>query len=51
MDEQRYAISEYPDVDAIYTQLKALTSQPVRPIRREVMEEILRHFDQNRRGR
>jgi glutamate-1-semialdehyde aminotransferase len=47
MDEERYAISEYPDVDAIYTRLKALTSQPVRPIRREVMEEILRHFDQN----
>jgi glutamate-1-semialdehyde 2,1-aminomutase len=47
MTKQQYAISEYPDVDAIYAHLKALTNQPLRPIRRDVMEQYLKYFEQN----
>ena len=46
MAEQQYAISEYPDVDAIYARLKALTNQPLHPIRRDMMEEYLKYFKQ-----
>ena len=46
MSEQRYAISEYPDVDALYMRLKALTGQPLWPIRRDVMEQYLEYFEQ-----
>lgn len=40
-----YAISQYPDVDAIYTRLNALVSQPPRPIRRDKMQHYLDYFD------
>jgi glutamate-1-semialdehyde 2,1-aminomutase len=40
-----YAISEWPDVDAIYSRLGALLAQRPRLIRRERMAEFLRHFD------
>ena len=46
MNESQYAISTYPDVEAIYTRLKALTNQPIRPIRREAMADVLAYFDQ-----
>jgi glutamate-1-semialdehyde 2,1-aminomutase len=46
MTEQQYAISEYPDVNAVYVRLKALTNQPLRPIRRDVMEQCLKYFEQ-----
>ena len=46
MSEQQYAISEYPDVDLVNTRLKALTGQPLRPIRRDVMEQYLGYFEQ-----
>jgi glutamate-1-semialdehyde-2,1-aminomutase len=45
MTEQKYAISEYPDVDTIYARLKTLTSQPLRPVRREVMAGYLEYFE------
>lgn len=45
MSKQQYAISEYPDVDAIYICLKALTGQPLRPVRREVMAQYLEYFE------
>lgn len=45
MTEQQYAISEYPDVPKIYAQLKRLTDQPIRPVRREKMQEYLSYFD------
>lgn len=45
MNEQQYAISEYPDVDAIYVRLKALTGQPLRPVRREIMAQYLEYFE------
>ncbi|MBN2501269.1 MAG: aminotransferase class III-fold pyridoxal phosphate-dependent enzyme [Anaerolineales bacterium] len=46
MTEQEYAISQYPDVDQVYAQLKELTSQPLRPLRRDKMEEVLGYFDE-----
>ncbi|MCP4138993.1 MAG: aminotransferase class III-fold pyridoxal phosphate-dependent enzyme [Chloroflexi bacterium] len=46
MTKQEYAISEYHDVEPIYAQLKALTGQPIRPIKREKMVEIQRYFDE-----
>lgn len=45
MTEQQYAISEYLDVDTTYARLKALTNQPLRPIRRDVMEQYLKYFE------
>jgi len=46
MTEQQYAISEYLDVDTTYARLKALTKQPLRPIRRDVMDGYLKYFEQ-----
>jgi len=45
MTEQHYAISEYPDVEAVYKKLKALTAQPLRPVRRDKMAEYLEYFE------
>lgn len=45
MAEQQYAISEYHNADEVTAQLKALTSQPLRPIRRDKMEEYLSYFE------
>ncbi|HKJ40364.1 MAG TPA: aminotransferase class III-fold pyridoxal phosphate-dependent enzyme [Anaerolineales bacterium] len=45
MNDQEYAISEYPDVDAVYRRLKELTSQPIRPLRRDKMKDVLEYFD------
>lgn len=42
---QAYAISEWHDTDAIYAKLRKLISQPMRPVRRDHMEEVLRYFD------
>ena len=44
-DEQRYAISEYPDVDDIYRRLDALVRQPMRRVRAEAMKEYLDYFE------
>jgi glutamate-1-semialdehyde 2,1-aminomutase len=41
-----YAISEYHDVEDIYSQLKNLTGQPIRPIKREYMAQVLAYYDQ-----
>jgi len=38
MDEQKYAISQYPDVESIYERLDALIKQPLRPVKREKMQ-------------
>ncbi len=45
MSEQGYAISQYPDVDEIYKRLNALIAQPLRPIKREKMQEFLNYFE------
>lgn len=46
MSEQKYAISEYHDVAPIYARLKALTNQPLRPLRREKLAQVQAYFDQ-----
>jgi glutamate-1-semialdehyde 2,1-aminomutase len=40
-----YSISEYPDTDAVYAQLDALVAQPMRPMRRDRMEEALKRLE------
>ena len=50
MKNQQYAISEYPDVDAIYTRLNQLTKQPVRPLRRDKMKDVLEYFEKKCAG-
>ncbi len=45
MTGQQYSVSEYPNVDEVYAKLNALISQPVRPVRREKMQEYLNYFD------
>lgn len=44
-DSQQYAISEWPDIEEIYTRLRELVRQPVRPIRRERMQQFLDYFE------
>lgn len=46
MSDQQYAISSWPDTDEIYARLKSLVKQPIRPIRRERMEDFLCYFEQ-----
>ena len=43
-ENQAYAISKYPDVEDVYRRLNALVAQPIRPVRREKMEEYLGYF-------
>src|SRR6266498_5971079 len=45
MNEQKYAISEYHDTNQIYAKLNGLISQPMRPVKREKMQEFLGYFD------
>jgi glutamate-1-semialdehyde 2,1-aminomutase len=42
---QKYAISEYPNVDEVYASLNNLVSQPIRPVNREKMKEYLGYFE------
>ncbi len=44
-ENQAYAISEYPDVQDVYRRLDALVSQPLRPVRRDRMQDYLDYFD------
>ena len=45
MTNPSYAISEYPDVTAVYAKLAGLTRQPIRPVQRKKMQEYLGYFD------
>jgi len=45
MTEPRYAISQWHDTAEVYDRLKALINQPMRPIRRDKMEEFLQYFE------
>ncbi|MFO7584983.1 MAG: aminotransferase class III-fold pyridoxal phosphate-dependent enzyme [Anaerolineales bacterium] len=45
MSQQKYAISEYHDTKQVYARLSKLVSQPMRPIKRERMQEFLAYFD------
>lgn len=44
------AISEWPDVENLYRRFDELVQQPMRPIRREGMEQVMRYFDQRCQG-
>lgn len=45
MESNAYAISNYHDVQDIYWRLDALVSQPLRPLRRDKMQEVLDYFE------
>ena len=45
MTDQQYAISEYHDTEEIYAKLNALIKQPIRPIKRDKMNEFLNYFE------
>ena len=45
MTAQQYGISEYLNVDEVYAKLNALISHPIRPIKREKMQEYLNYYD------
>ena len=45
MDKMEYGITEYPDVEQLYKKLNALIEQPIRPVRRERMQEYLDYFN------
>jgi glutamate-1-semialdehyde 2,1-aminomutase len=45
MSTQEYAISQYPDVDDVYHRLDALISQPLRPVKPEMMQQYLDYFN------
>ncbi len=40
------AISEWPDTDSLRARIHVLVSQPIRPLRRDAMERVLRWFDE-----
>ncbi|MDD5648002.1 MAG: aminotransferase class III-fold pyridoxal phosphate-dependent enzyme [Dehalococcoidia bacterium] len=44
-EEQRYAISQYHDVDDVYKRLYALVGQPMRRVKPEQMKEYLDYFE------
>ena len=39
------AISQWPDIPALYERFNALVTQPMRPLRRDAMDQVLRWFD------
>jgi glutamate-1-semialdehyde 2,1-aminomutase len=45
MSVQKYAISEYPDVEKIGAELNRLASTPIVPLKRDFMENALKFFD------
>jgi len=44
-ETQKYAISQYHDVDEIYRKLNALIEQPIRRIREDKLKEYLAYFE------
>ena len=42
---QQYAISEYHNTSEVYAKLDNLVSQPMRPVRREKLQEFLSYFE------
>ncbi len=44
MTSNANAISQYPDVEEVYRRLEGLISQPLRPVRRDKMQEVLDYF-------
>jgi glutamate-1-semialdehyde 2,1-aminomutase len=44
------AISAWPDTDALYRRFDALVRQPMRPLKRDALERVLRWFDERCAG-
>ena len=44
-ENQEYAISEWHDTDEVYARLKNLINQPMHPVKREKMQEVLDYFE------
>ena len=44
------AISAWPDVDDLYRRFDALVKQPMRPIRPQAMQRVMRYFDERCAG-
>jgi glutamate-1-semialdehyde 2,1-aminomutase len=42
----RPAISEWPDVDSLYRRFDALVKQPMRPVKPQNMQRVMRYFDE-----
>jgi glutamate-1-semialdehyde 2,1-aminomutase len=47
---ESHGISEWPDTGALYQRFDALVKQPMRPIRRDAMERVMRYFDERCTG-
>ncbi|RQP26581.1 aspartate aminotransferase family protein [Piscinibacter terrae] len=45
-----HGISEWPDTGALYQRFDALVKQPMRPLRRDAMERVMRYFDERCTG-
>jgi glutamate-1-semialdehyde 2,1-aminomutase len=45
--EAKFAITDYHDVQEIYSKIDALLTQPIRSVKRDKMEAYLNHFDEN----
>jgi len=43
--ESKFAIVEYHNVQEVYSKIDALLAQPIRSVKRDKMEEYLKHFD------
>jgi glutamate-1-semialdehyde aminotransferase len=43
-------VSQWPDTDALYRRFDALVKQPIRPIRRAAMTDVLNYFEQRCQG-
>jgi hypothetical protein len=41
-----YGISEWPDIDALYRRFDALVRQPMRPLRRDGLDQVMKYFDE-----
>lgn len=44
-ENSEFSISEYPDVDEVYSRINNLIKQPIHPVRRDEMESYLRAFE------
>lgn len=45
MNNSGFSISQYPDVKDIYQKLDQLLAQPIRPLRRDALDQYLKYFE------
>jgi len=44
------AVSQWPDTDALYRRFDTLVKQPIRPLKRDAMQQVLHYFEQRCQG-